>query len=68
VPPIEHRCPCPDCGVRLTTTLRPAAPLPSSGVTSIPVKCPSCFIKFGLWVPMNQAGYVDQTRPAHTSQ
>jgi hypothetical protein len=60
---IEHSCPHSDCGVRLATTLRPSAPRPSYGVTSIPVKCPSCSIKFGLWVPMNQAGYVDKTLP-----
>jgi hypothetical protein len=63
---IEHSCPHSDCGVRLTTTLRPQAPAPSYGVTSIPVKCPSCSIKFGLWVPMNLAGYVDKTLRAPT--
>ena len=58
---IEHSCPHGDCGVRLATTLREGAPTASWGFKSVPVKCPSCLIKFGLWVPMNQAAYVDKT-------
>ena len=65
---IEHTCPHSECGVRLTTTLRQTAPEASWGVTSVPVKCPSCLIKFGLWVPMNQAGYVDKTFPAASTR
>ena len=58
---IEHRCPYSECGARLTTTLRRTAPEASWGATSVPVKCPRCLIRFGLWVPLNQAGYVDKT-------
>ena len=65
--PIEHRCPYSECGARLVTTLRRTAPPPSWGVTSVPVKCPSCRIGFGLWVPMNQAAHIEKTATAASS-
>jgi hypothetical protein len=57
---IEHRCPSPDCGVRLTTALSQAPP-PSLGAIAVTVKCPGCAINFGLWLPKSQAPYVRET-------
>lgn len=57
---IEHRCPSPDCGVRLGTALS-QAPQPSLGTITVTVKCPGCAINFGLWLPKSQAPYVRET-------
>ena len=57
---IEHRCPSPDCGVRLGTALS-KAPQPSLGTITVTVKCPGCAINFGLWLPKSQAPYVRET-------
>jgi hypothetical protein len=57
---IEHRCPSPDCGVRLRTALS-QAPRPSLGAITVTVKCPGCAINFGLWLPKSQAPYVRET-------
>jgi hypothetical protein len=60
---IEHFCPSPECGVTLRTTVAPAPP-PGPGSVAAPVKCPSCGIRFGLWVPVSQAKFVRTTERA----
>jgi hypothetical protein len=61
---LDHFCPSPECGVRLSTTLKAGAPPPGAGAVSVVVKCPSCRINFGFWLPASQASYVRTTQLA----